>query len=191
MMLQVQEKVDLVQLECKNLDVLIAFDQATQITGYSVWDISNKQLLEWGTIKETKGAATQRINNIKKKINQLISKYRKVIVVLEDIQYQEDKEKENKIIFGQPSVTNNSIDNVKTFKTLAWLQGVLLDYFFENNIEVSTLFASSWKSFCGIKGRTRAVQKMQSIEFTKEKFNADVSTDEADAICLGWTKLHK
>lgn len=190
-MLQLQEKADLVQLECKDLDVLIAFDQATQITGYSVWDINNKQLLEWGTIKETKGTAIQRINKIKKKIDQLVNKYGKVTVVLEDIQYQEDKEKENKIIFGQPKVTNNSVNNVKTFKTLAWLQGVLLDYFFESDVEVSTLFASSWKSFCGVKGRTRAVQKIQSIEFAKEKFDVVVTTDEADAICLGWTKLHK
>jgi hypothetical protein len=32
---------------------------------------------------------------------------------------------------------------------------------------------------------------MQSIEFAKEKFDVAVTTDEADAICLGWTKLHK
>lgn len=192
MMLQAKEKADLVQQESKDSKYLIAFDQATQVSGYSVWDINSKELIDWGTIKETKGAATQRINKIKKKIDELISKYNNVVTVVEDIQYQEDKERGNKITFGSPSTpTNNAVDNVKTFKTLAWLQGVLLDYFFENGIESSTMFASSWKSFCEIKGRTRATQKMQSIEFVKQHFGVTVTTDEADAICLGWTKLHK
>lgn len=177
------------------MKVLIAFDQATQISGYSIWNIETKELIKWGTLKATKGKATQRINTMKYQIEELLSEYKPQIVlgdlyiVLEDIQYQENKEKEGaKIEFGKPAFQGGT--NVKTFKTLAWLQGVLLDWCYERNVHTELFYSSTWKSFCEIKGFSRAAQKAQSIEFVKNKFNINPTTDEADAICLGWMAVH-
>ena len=172
------------------MKILAAFDQATQISGYSIWDVENKTLLKYGTLKATKGKAPQRINTMKHLIEELLSQYEgELYVILEDIQYQENKEKENaKIEFGKPAFQGGT--NVKTFKTLAWLQGVLLDWCYERNVPVELFYSSTWKSFCEIKGYSRPAQKAQSIEFVKNKFNIDPTTDEADAICLGWMAVN-
>ena len=172
------------------MKVLIAFDQATQISGYSVWNIETKELIDWGTLKATKGKATQRINTMKHGIIEMLFKYHDVeYVILEDIQYQENKEKENaKIEFGKPAFQGGT--NVKTFKTLAWMQGVILDLCHEKGIKTELFYSSTWKSFCEIRGYSRPAQKAQSIEFVKNKFNIDPTTDEADAICLGWMAVN-
>lgn len=91
------------------------------------------------------------------------------------------------ISFGDSSKNNN----VLTFKTLAWLQGVLMNWSHENNIPYSTIFSATWKAFCKIKGDTSSAQKQNAINFVKENFNIEVSSDIADAICIGWTAMNK
>lgn len=183
-------------LYVKNL--VIALDQATQKTGISLWDKDNKKLLGYTLLICKKNNTIERIKTIKNTIISLIEEKQKlnlnIEVVLEDIQYQDDtEENKNKLSFGQ--IKDNSIEkinNVKTFKVLAWLQGVLLIALSELNIKTSTIFASSWKSYCGIKGVTRNVQKQNSINFVKEKFNIqEITSDEADAICIGWTFINQ
>lgn len=175
-------------------NLVIALDQATQKTGMSIWDKDNKELLGYTLITYTKGKAIDRIKYLKDEILDYINNLKQyavnIEVVIEDIQYQDDKEEENKLTFGniKSNITSEKINNVKTFKVLAWLQGVLLVSFKELDIPVTTIFSSTWKSYCKIRGACREVQKQNSINFAKEKFNINnLSSDEADAICLGWT----
>lgn len=180
-------------MEIKNVkwqstdNIVIAFDQATYTTGFSVWNADTKELKTSGVIKVSGADTIERINKIKKDIAPTLYKIKaevnSVKIILEDIQYQPEKEA---CAWG-----NAHGDNIKTFKTLAWLQGVLLSWFKENFFDVSMIFAATWKSFCQIKGQQRAVQKQNAILFVKNNFNIDVSSDEADAICLGWTAINK
>lgn len=173
------------------LNLLFAFDQATHNTGFSIWNKEAKELLGYGSIEIKKGNSNERINKLKNILNELYTKckYHNIEFIFEEIQYQEEFEEKNTINFNTSK--NNNINNIKTFKTLAWLQGVLLDWCFENNIKYQLIYSSSWKSYCHIKGQQRSIQKQNSINFVKEKFNIEVNSDEADAICLGWTALNK
>ena len=94
----------------------------------------------------------------------LIDKTKAEKVVIEGIQFQ---------------------SNMATFRKLALLQGVLICLFAENNFLYSIVEPSKWKSFCKIKGRKRQEQKENAIKFVKESFGIDVTSDEADAICMG------
>ena len=105
-----------------------------------------------------------RINEIKKYFKLIIEKTKPFCVCLEDIQYQR---------------------NQKTYKFLAQLQGVLINYLVENTLYYQIIHPNSWKSYCGIKIREkRNVQKQQSIQIVKNMFDISVSDDEADAILM-------
>jgi hypothetical protein len=41
---------------------------------------------------------------------------------------------------------------------------------------------SKWKSFVGIKSRTRKEQKLEMVQYVKKKYNLDVPEDIADSI---------
>lgn len=175
-----------------SLNIYIAFDQATHKTGYSIWDKDSKELLGYGLINITTGETIERINKLKVNIIDFYKSIKEkcnIEILFEDIQYQAGKEKSNTISFGVPK--QEGLNNIKTFKTLAWLQGILLGWCKEEGIKTYTMFSSTWKSYCGIKGGTSAVQKQGSIDFVKKNFGLEVQSDVADAICLGWTGIHK
>ena len=75
--------------------------------------------------------------------------------------------------------------NLATYRKLALLQGVLICLFVKNNYPYSIVEPSKWKSFCEIKGKKRQEQKENTIKFVKDRFDIDVSSDAADAICMG------
>lgn len=161
---------------------VLALDQATYSTGYSIWDKKNKILLKYGLIKIKGTNVWDRLYQLIQEIEIICNQWDIKEIYIEDIQYQEDKEYQS---FEQ------GVNNVKTFKTLAWLQGVIMYWSYIHNINIETLFSSQWKSFCKIKGTTRSVQKQNSIKFVYNIFREKVESDIADSICLGWTILNK
>lgn len=77
---------------------------------------------------------------------------------------------------------------VKTFQTLANLQGVLLDYCYEypDKVKYDVVASSTWRSYLGINNadqRENAKQKAQN--YVKLIFGLFATQDEADAICIG------
>ena len=66
------------------------------------------------------------------------------------------------------------------------LIGALLCLFQEKELLYEIVSATKWRSYCEIKGRKRQEQKENTKQFVKEKFNLDVSEDEADAVAMGW-----
>lgn len=157
------------------MTVFIAFDQATVVTGYSIY--KDKELVTFGKFSAG-GDDFERYNEQKENVLSLI-KYTvkkfpdaKIKITFEDIQLQA---------------------NTTTFKQLAQLQGVLVCAVKENfpDSDVNLVYASEWKSFAKVKGKKRAEQKRAAQEKVKELFGAKATQDEADALLIGYFSSHR
>lgn len=159
----------------KGIDVqrILALDAATSITGYSVYD--NKVLVGFGTYKTDNSlSATERINQVKKWLEAAIKEWEPDFIGIENIQLQK---------YG-PSASQAQ---VKTFQTLANLQGVLQNTIFEACIDSDTVYPSEWRAYCGINegDQHRDAKKRAAQLKVKMWYNMNCSEDEADAICIG------
>lgn len=159
----------------KGTDVqrILALDAATGITGYSVYD--DKELVGFGTYKTNAALpTTDRINEVKNWLKAMIKELKPDKIGLENIQLQ---------AYGP----NKAQTQVKTFQTLANLQGVLLDTIFEAGIECQLVYPSEWRSYCGIStgDQHREARKKAAQIKAKLWYGIDCSEDEADAICIG------
>lgn len=142
---------------------ILSIDQSTKISGYSIFD--NKQLISYGKLEvDTKENPIERMNQMYDKIVNLINSIQPDFIVFEDVQFQQ---------------------NYGTFQQLSQLQGIVMSILFERNIGFQIVQPTKWKSFCQIKGRKRIEQKANTIQMVKEKYNLEVSEDEADAIGIG------
>ena len=150
----------------KDQNRILGLDQATHISGWSVFDGIN--LTKYGTF-ETQGNEedeTARIHNIKEWLISMIENWKPDIIGIEGIQYQQN--------FG-----------VTTFQTLAHLQGVLMDLCFELNIPFKICPTNTWRAHCKVKGKTRSDKKISMQQLVKEWFDISVTDDSADAIGIG------
>ena len=103
----------------------------------------------------------------KEKVQALIHELEADYIVIEDIQQQRQ--------------------NVKTYKKLAMLMRVLVCLFQEMGKPHMIVPPTGWKSFCGIKGKRREEQKVNTIMFVEAKFGLEgITEDIADAITLCW-----
>lgn len=147
---------------------ILAFDQATITSGYSIFDDMN--LVSYG-LHTSKGIhSIEKISNTKYWIASLIKQAKPDLVVLEDIQLQKFNDKDEAVI---------------TYKKLAHLQGIIMNYLYENNIEYKIVHQATWRKFNELKGKTRTDLKQNGQLKIKEKFKISVSNDVADAILIG------
>lgn len=152
---------------CDNI-IVLALDQATKLTGYSIW--VDGQLINYGVfnvedVKETES----RVENTKMFLRAIVDLYKVDRVILEDIQQQ---------------------SNPKVYKLLAELLGVLTNYLYENKIPYTTVRPSEWRKILKVTGRKRQEQKDSAKELVRSLYNKDTTEDESDAICLGLA-VHK
>ena len=155
-----------------NTQRILALDAATGVTGYAIYD--DGTLVGYGVFKTNSTLqATERINQVKNWLKAALKEWEPDFVGLENIQLQ---------TYGQKNLTQ-----VKTFQTLANLQGVLLDTVFEACIDSDTVYPSEWRSYCGINDgdQHRDAKKKQAQAKVKIWYNMSCSEDEADAICIG------
>lgn len=141
---------------------ILALDDSTTITGWAVFD--NEELVKYGKIEMTQKSPLERIAALKQWMLSSLIKWKPDLVAIEDIQQQ---------------------DNVQIFKVLAQLQGVLLNTLYENKFDLEIVHVATWRSFCGVKGKTRSDLKKRAQEKVKEWYDISVTQDEADAICMG------
>lgn len=155
--------------------VILALDQATSKTGWALF--KDKKLQDYGVFS-TEGYEEEKIENVRKWFEKKIAEITldadvDLKIVLEDIQVQRN--------------------DVKTYKVLAHLQGVLLNSFFRNKEKIkdgiSIYYSSEWKSSCGIKGKDRTTQKNNAQKFILETYGIKPPQDACDAICLGINEL--
>ena len=159
----------------KNVDTqrVLALDAATLITGYAIYD--DKELVSYGKFETDVSKSTEeRINDVKQWLIAAIEEWEPDFVGLENIQLQK---------FGP----NASQVQVKTFQVLANLQGVLIDILFEKCIDHDTVYASEWRSYCGINEGNQLRENKKKLAQDKIKlwYNQNCTQDEADAICIG------
>lgn len=163
------------KIPAKTADIqrILALDAATGTTGYAIYD--NKILVGFGTYKTSATLpSTERIHQVKKWLVAAIEEWEPDFIGLENIQLQS---------YGP----NPSQMQVKTFQTLANLQGVLLDIAFEKCIDSDLVRPSEWRSYCAINSgdQHRDNKKKQAQAKVKIWYDIDCSEDEADAICIG------
>lgn len=151
---------------------LLALDQSSRVTGWAVFE--DGILSDSGTFSVTDQKTGQRLVKIKNKVLQLIEDYEIDEVIFEDIQLQ-----------------SNVANNVKTFKTLAEVFGVIYEALEKRNIPNSQVLATTWKSKLGIKGKRREEQKKNAQQFVWDTYGIQVSQDESDAICIGTYKIQQ
>lgn len=146
----------------------IGLDQATHVTGYSIYD--GKELIYAGTFEAVAEDEIERDLEIKHWLMQLIYNWKPDVIGLEGIQLQE---------------FNGKMVGVTTFQTLARLQGILMAACHEQDVYYIIVAPATWRSHCKVKGRTRADKKRSMQMKVKEWFDITVSDDVADAIGIG------
>ncbi len=152
----------------KNKDVyrIIAFDQSSRISGYSVFD--DKELITYGTYVCTKNTHLERMVDISDWITSMIRKFKPDQVGFEEVQYN-------------PNVGMGH----DVFKLLAQVLGASMLTAARENVKVCTVLIPSWRKHCGVKGRERAQQKRNAQNLIKQWYDISVNDDIADAICQG------
>lgn len=164
----------------KGVKRVLALDQATKTSGWSVFD--NDKLIKYGSFTVNNKDVDYRIEEIKNYLINMINFWQPDEIILEDIQLQQ---------FGPKSA--NNIEGVTTFKTLAHLQGVLINLLIELKIKFQIVHTAVWREKCGVKGKSRSDKKKSAQLIVKDIYGINASQDEADAICIGFyaTQKHK
>ena len=148
---------------------LLALDQASQVSGFSIYDKETKELIHYGSFEFTSQDFDTRLYHINRKVKEIIEEYHVDEVYLEDIQLQGE----------------DGIPNVVVFKRLAEVIGVICCLCVELNLPHTIVSPSTWRHSCGIRGKARADKKKNAQIYVQEKYGLIVSDDVADAICLG------
>lgn len=145
---------------------LLALDQSSHCSGYAIF--YDGELKHYGKFTFNDDNLGERLYKIREKVKALIKEYDINEVAFEDIQLQ-----------------SNVTDNVRTFKTLAEVFGVIYELVTELGIPHTEVLAGTWKSTLNIKGKQRQEQKKNAQLFVANTYNLKVTQDEADAICIG------
>ena len=145
---------------------LLALDQATRVTGYAIFE--NEVPVVIGHFNTKSEDFGERLVEIRQKIISLIEEYDIDTVAFEDIQLQ-----------------NNVVQNVKTFKMLAEVFGVILELLQERKMKYYVVAPNVWKATFKIAGHGREVEKKASQAYIAETYGLKCTQDEADAACIG------
>ena len=142
---------------------VLALDQATHKTGYAIYD--GARLIKSGVFEAVGKEETARIHQIKEWFIETLEEYKPDYVGFEEL------------------VVANSFP---TQRTLARLQGVLMEEAYSRDIKIILSNPGTWRNTCGVKGRERAIQKANMIAIVQKWYNKIVTDDEADAIGIGY-----
>lgn len=145
---------------------ILAFDQATRTSGYSVYE--DQKLIAHGTFTFIDSSLGMRLWKIRQKIEELYNTYLPDKIVYEDIQLQQ-----------------GAINNVVTFKSLAEVFGIIYEYSTELGVDNEAILSGVWRKGLGIAGNKRDIQKSNAQKWVLDNFKIRVVEDEADAICIG------
>ena len=145
---------------------ILALDQSSKITGYAIFN--NGALVKYGHFTCNDNDFSLRLMHIREHVEGLIDQYNISEMIIEDIQLQE-------------GVGNN----VATFKKLAEVYGVITELAQELDVKCSSVLATQWKFGLHFRTHHREDQKKEAQELVKTAFGEAVTSDEADAICIG------
>lgn len=146
---------------------LLALDQSSQVTGYTVLD--NGKIIVVSHFECT-GDLGDRLVKFRKKIINLIEEYDIDEVVFEDIQLQD--------------VNGNKETGIKTFKVLAEVFGIMHELCSEIKMPYTAVLPIKWKAHFKIAGKGRAQEKKMSQAYALKTCGINCTEDEADSLCI-------
>lgn len=157
---------------------LLALDQATVISGWSLYD--GDKLVKYGKIVVNESLPTvERISFVRQWLINALDTMKPDMVVFEDIQLQDLGPANQKSTIG-----------VTTFKILAELLGVIENVLNDSQIQHKSVYCATWRADVGVKGKSRSDKKRSAQNLVKQWFDVKVTEDEADAICIGRYGTH-
>ena len=145
---------------------ILAFDQATRTSGWSVF--KDNKLIDHGTFTFTDNNLGLRLWKIRQKVEELYRKYLPDKIVYEDIQLQQ-----------------GMVNNVVTFKSLAEVFGIIYEYATELGLPNEAILSGTWRKGLGITGTKREQYKPNTQKWVLDNCGVRVNEDEADAIAIG------
>ena len=148
---------------------ILALDQATHITGWSIYD--GQELIRYGTFSTNQKDEIARISTIKNWLISMIENWKPDFIAIEGIQFQ-DESSGNKM-------------GVTVFQGLARLQGVLMETCHAQKVDYTVCPTNTWRNHCGVKGRYRADKKRSMQLIAKKWYDISLTDDEADAVGIG------
>ena len=153
--------------------IIIAFDQATKVTGYAV--MIDGKLSRHGTISVKPSLdILSRMYMMTRMISDVINEERPDAVYFEGVE---------------------SVCNERTMIYLANLQGMCLHSTHEAGYGVGTLDPTVWRHSLGFavgRGVKRADNKAEAVRYVRDIYGVECGDDEAEAICIAtaaWKKL--
>lgn len=161
---QFKQNLNIIKPKMKGENRVLALDQASHITGYSIFDGPN--LVSFGTFEAKESDEGKRFHEIKLWLISMIENWQCDIIGIEGIQYQQNM-------------------GVTTFQTLARLQGILMDLCIELEIPYVICPTNTWRAHCGVKGQSRTDKKRSMQLLVKNWYDVTVSDDIADAVGIG------
>lgn len=151
-----------------NVRRVLGLDQATHNCGWAIVD--DQELIAYGVFTAPEGEEIERIHAVKEWFISMQNIWQPDCVALEGIQLQQG----GTVVMG-----------VTVFQTLARLQGVIMDAAYERNVEFKTCAPATWRSYNGVKGRSRVDKKRSMQNIIQKKYDIMVSDDISDAIGIG------
>ena len=161
---QFKQNLNVIKPKMKGENRILALDQASHVTGYSIFDGPN--LVSYGTFEAKETDEAKRFHEIRLWLISMVENWQCDIIGIEGIQYQQTM-------------------GVTTFQTLARLQGVLMDLCIELNIPYVICPTNTWRAHCGVKGTKRTDKKRSMQLLVKQWYDVTVSDDIADAVGIG------
>ena len=145
--------------------VILALDQSLKVSGTAIFD-NNKLVYHDTYFIKPDQKMERRLMDIWQQLNELYHDFDFDKIYFEDIQLQ--------------------AGNALTYKHLAYVQATIILWCACNDISYEIFAASHWRKVLGGGfGRKRDEQKQHAIEIVQERYGIEVTSDEADAICIG------
>ena len=148
--------------------VICGIDSSTSSTGWGVIDTKfndNLRLIDYGDIKPNKKLETiDRIIYISRELRRILQDFKPELIVIEEM---------------------NVTRNMRSVRTLAGLITEIEVMLRKKEALYVKMTPSEWRKKIGIKCKNnREILKKASVDYVFEKYNENVSDDEADAICI-------
>lgn len=148
---------------------ILALDQATHNTGWSVFD--DGKLTQYGVFNAQGGDDIKRYKTIRDWFVSMVDNWKPDYIGIEGIQFQ--------------SAGGARLMGVDVFEKLARLQGVLMITANDLGIPLRICPTNTWRAHCGVKGVKRTDRKNSMKKLVKQWFDISVDDDTADAIGIG------
>ena len=146
---------------------LLALDQSSQVTGYTVLD--NGKIVTVSHFECT-GDLGDRLVKFRNKVISLIDEYDIDEIAFEDIQLQD--------------VNGNKETGIKTFKVLAEVFGIMHELCSEIKMPYTAILPIRWKAHFKIAGKGRTQEKKMAQAYALKNYNIKCTEDEADSLCI-------